>query len=341
MAVKANKGKENKSIQVFINRYRKVTPYLVLFLIVGIMAFGTWWVDHKDTLRIPLGDGYLYGDLLKSEESSGDVVFILIAGSGPTDRDGNSEILDGKNDALKAIAYGLKEKGYSTFRYDQRSAGKTKQQTTKDLLTITIEDMVDDLTRVIQTMKYVEKFDTIILVGHSQGSLVAAIAAQMEAVDGYISLCGPTRPIDQVLIWQLEQQQPKELAEMKSVINSLKQGTAVYDMSENTEKLFGTRVQPFLISWMAYNPVDVFNQLTVPKLFLFGSEDLQVPSSDSKALESLSSSTTIKVIQGMNHVLKQVKVDNEKDNLASYTDPSYALHHELITVLTDFAEGVK
>jgi hypothetical protein len=180
-----------------IQKYR---PHLALLFLLVIMVLGTWWVDHLHELRIQLNDGYLYGTLIKPLKPINQTVFILIAGSGPTDRDGNSEVLSGKNDSLKALAYSLQEQGYASFRYDQRSAGKTRLHTTTAIEEITFEVMVDDLVKVIQVMKEQAQFDTIILVGHSQGAMVANLAAEQEAVSGYISLCGATRTIDQVLL---------------------------------------------------------------------------------------------------------------------------------------------
>lgn len=320
--------------------FKRSRPYIALLLVLLAMLAGTWWVDHLHEVEIELSDGYLYGDLLRPVKPLGNCVIIFTAGSGPTDRDGNSDILTGKNDSLKALAYGLTEEGYATFRYDQRSAGKTRLHTTKDLNTLTFEVMVEDLVEVIKVMKKQEKFDTVILVGHSQGALVSTLAAQLEAVDGVVNLCGATRPIDEVLLWQLKQQNLPEFDEMQKVIQSLKQGNHVTEMSKSTAKILGTGVQDFLISWMVYDPYNEAKKLKVPSLFIFGSEDLQVPPAEKEYLKDLSGPDTTVVLLGMNHVLKRVKTDDKRDNFASYTDPSYGLDRELISVILDFAEGV-
>ncbi len=320
--------------------FKRSRPYIVLLALVLAMLGGTWWVDHLHEVKVKLSDGTLYGELLRPQKPLWNCVIIFTAGSGPTDRDGNSDILTGKNDSLKALAYGLTEAGYATFRYDQRSAGKTRRHTTKDLNTLTFEVMVGDLVEVIKTMKEHEKFDTIILIGHSQGAMVSTLAAQIEEVDGVINLCGATRSIDEVLLWQLKQQNLPEFDEMQKVIQSLKQGNHVTEMSKNTAKILGPGVQDFLISWMAYDPYTEDKKLTIPSLFIFGSEDLQVPPAEKEYLRELSGPDTTVVLLGMNHVLKRVKTGDKRDNLASYTDPSYELDQELISVILDFAEGV-
>ncbi len=338
---KQQKQKENNLAGIGPASYfKRSRPYVLLMVLLLLMLGGTWWVDHRHEVKIKLSDGYLYGDILRPQKPLGNCVIVITAGSGPTDRDGNSDILTGNNDSLKALAYGLTEEGYATFRYDQRSAGKTRLNTTKDLNTLTFEVMVEDLVEVIKTMKEHEKFDTIILVGHSQGAMVSTLATQLEAVDGVINLCGATRPIDEVLLWQLKQQNLPEFDEIQKVIQSLKQGNHVTEMSKNTARFLGTGVQDFLISWMAYDPYTEAKKLKVPNLLVFGSEDLQVPPAEKEYLKDLAGPDTSVVLLGMNHVLKQVKIDDKKDNLASYTDPSYALNQELISVILDFAEGV-
>ena len=50
-------------------------------------------------------------------------VVLIIAGSGPTDRDGNTPLLPGKNDTLKQLALGLASRGVASVRYDKRGVG--------------------------------------------------------------------------------------------------------------------------------------------------------------------------------------------------------------------------
>ena len=65
-----------------------------------------------------------------SHQESGYPVVLIIPGSGPTDMDGNSAALPGKNNSLKYLAEGLAGKGIASLRYDKRgiassaSAGK-------------------------------------------------------------------------------------------------------------------------------------------------------------------------------------------------------------------------
>ena len=56
---------------------------------------------------------------------------VLIAGSGPTDRDGNNPLIPAKIDLLKQIAELLADAGIASIRYDKRGIGQSTRAPTK------------------------------------------------------------------------------------------------------------------------------------------------------------------------------------------------------------------
>ena len=97
--------------------------------------------------------------LPNTQEENSIPLVILIAGSGPTDRDGNQSFM--KNDALKKIAEALSQKGIATFRYDKRIVKQIRNQNIDK--NISFDDFVVDARSVIGFFK--SKFETNKSVG--------------------------------------------------------------------------------------------------------------------------------------------------------------------------------
>lgn len=320
------------------NLNKKVLVGGTAVLIILMMIALTYWIDHAGEIRVQSKYGVIYGTLLKPVDNPTKTLVILVAGSGPTDRDGNSTALKGKNDSHKALAYGLKEQGFATFRFDQRSSGETWKKTKlKNIDSFSV--FVDDLINVIQTLKKEQSFDRIVLVGHSQGAMVATLAAQVEPVDGLVILAGASQPIDEVLLWQIKQQNMPGYDEMEKIVGQLKQGKTVDKISADAELIFRRSVQEFLISWMRYDPYVEIKKLKIPLLFLYGSQDMQVPPAGIPYWKELTTGENTVVFQGMNHVLKEV--NNEKDNVSSYSDPSFSLHPEIVNTIVKYINELK
>ena len=121
---------------------------------------------------------------------------ILIAGSGPTDRNGNQSFM--KNNMLKKLAESLANSGIASFRYDKRIVKQIRNKTIDK--NIMFDDFVTDAKSVISYFK--PKFETIVVAGHSQGSLVGLLALE-DGISGFISLAGAGKTIDQILIEQI------------------------------------------------------------------------------------------------------------------------------------------
>ena len=146
-------------------------------------------------LKTPTGT--LHGTLLAPESKKPVPVVLIISGSGPTDRDGNSAILPGKNDSLKMLAEGLAAKGIASLRYDKRGIGESAGAMTaeKDLR---FETYIDDAAAWAAKLKKDPRFSRVVIAGHSEGSLIGMVAAQKGAAAAYVSIAGLARPADAV-----------------------------------------------------------------------------------------------------------------------------------------------
>lgn len=287
-------------------------------------------VDWKqEELQVtPLIDGTL---LLPSEQPT--ELVIIIAGSGPTDRNGNQNMMT--NNSLRFLAEGLYKEGIASFRYDKRIV-KQLRRGTIDEKNIRFDDFIDDALAVVSKFKDDQRFTKIYVAGHSQGSLVGMVAAKGNA-DGFISIAGAGQEIDDVIIDQLSKQAPGLVDNARSAFDDLRANGVAHNYSPGLASIFRKEIQPFIYTWMQYNPQEEIAQLEMPILIVNGSKDLQVQLSEAEKLQQASPTATYKVIDKMNHVLKEIE-GNDLENSKSYNEHNRPISQALIETLTGFVK---
>ncbi|MEN8834809.1 MAG: alpha/beta hydrolase, partial [Polaribacter sp.] len=171
-------------------------------------------------------------------------------------------------------------------------------------------------------------------VGHSQGSLVAMLAS--ENIDNYISLAGPSKSADQVIIDQIKTSAPFLDSITKAHFTELKKTGNVEKVNPMLQSVFAKQNQAFLSSWIQYNPSEEIKKLSMPILLINGTEDLQVKPQEASNLLLSNKNAQLVFIKGMNHVLKEVKSMTE--NQSSYLKPDYPLSTKLVQVIVEFVK---
>ena len=288
-----------------------------------------------ETMTIPVEDGDLKVAVQKASQQPSPLVLIL-AGSGPTDKDGNT-IGVGQNNSLKMLAEGLADAGITSVRYDKRGIGDNAPLLTKEE-DITIDQYVNDAVRVLNTLQAEGTYSSIHIIGHSEGSLIGMLAAQQTKVDSFVSLAGAGREADELLLEQLEGQLSTALKEEAiAILGSLKQGELVPNVSTDLQALFRPSVQPYMISWLQYNPAEIIASLDSKVMIIQGTTDIQINSADAEALKKGKQDASILYIDGMNHVLKEAPAERAA-NIATYTDPSLPLHEQLVPAIANFID---
>ncbi|MFJ7684026.1 alpha/beta hydrolase family protein [Peribacillus butanolivorans] len=291
--------------------------------------------ESGEVVKAHLEKGTMYGLLETPKDEGPFPVMIIIAGSGPTDKDGNSIALPGKNNSLKMLAESLAEKGIASIRYDKRGVGENMNLAGKEE-ELRFEQYIEDAAAWVQFAKKDSRFSKVGIIGHSEGSLIGMAAAKKTETDTFISLAGAGEPIDQVLLKQLEEQlTPKLLTESKDILTKLKQGKQVETVSEDLQSIFRPSVQPYMISWIQYNPRELVKELTIPVLIVNGNRDIQVASTNAEALHKAKGDSELLILEKMNHVLKEAPVDRER-NLATYTNPELPLSSGLVDGIIEF-----
>lgn len=273
------------------------------------------------------------GTLLLPETSEKKPLVIIIAGSGPTDRNGNQNMM--KNNSLKFLAEELYNKGIATYRYDKRIL-KIMKSGTIDEKKIKFDDFIDDAIAVTDYFQSDTRFKKIFILGHSQGSLVGMIAAKDKA-DGFISIAGAGQEIDDVIVDQLSKQAPGLVENARKSFDDLRVNGVAQNYSPGLASIFRPQIQPFIYNWMQYNPQEELDKLSIPILIINGDKDLQVQVSEAEKLQAVKPDAMYKVIPKMNHVLKEIE-GNDLENSKSYNQYNLPVSKELITTITQFIE---
>lgn len=300
-------------------------------------------VDKRETpgaVTVKTNRAVIKGTLTLPDGANSVPVVLLIAGSGPTDRDGNSTLANGKSNYLMQISEALKAKNIAVLRFDKRGVGQST--TTKAANEVSFEDMVDDAAAMIKMLKADKRFTKVIVAGHSEGSLIGMLAVDAAKADAFISLSGPGVPADEILKSQLKAGfSPNDYAKAVSIIDSVKAGNFTKQkMDPAFNSIFNPAAQSYLYSWMKYDPAKAISKLTVPKLIVQGTNDIQVAVNNAETLKNAAPTAQLKLIPQMSHILKQGPADIQQ-NAATYTQPDLPLHPALIPVLVEFINGVK
>ncbi|AHF66856.1 MULTISPECIES: alpha/beta hydrolase [Pseudomonas] len=299
---------------------------LALCMLAGVANAASPTVVQRP-ISVDTNNGKLFGTLLLPQSTKPVPVVLIIAGSGPTDRDGNNPE-GGRNDSMKRLAIILAKNNIASVRYDKRGVAASKAATPNER-DLSVEGYVADVQSWAQKLKANPRLGSLILLGHSEGALVASLAAEKAGARAVISVAGTGRPVDQVLREQFRERLPPALLQRSNqLLDELKAGKTDDKVPEDLEVVFRPSVQPYLISLFRQDPAAAFGKLQMPALIIQGRNDIQVSVGDALILKKARPDAELALIDGMNHVLRIVPDDLEKQ-LQSYRNPTLPLSSEL------------
>jgi len=320
-----------------------IISVLFILYITGNLAFAQEKASpafSESDVMLRTSSGDISGTLTIPDKPKRTPLVIIIAGSGPTDRDGNSP-LGIKANSYKMLADGLARNGISTLRFDKRGISKSKAALDSEF-NIRFDTYIDDVADWVYMMKKDRRFSKIIILGHSEGSLIGMVASQKAPVSKYISLAGAGFPVYTLIKDQLKNQQlPQQLIdESDKIIDSLKAGKTVKKVNILLLSLYRPSVQPYMISWFKYDPAAEIKKLKIPVMIIQGTTDIQVSIADAKQLSAGKPDARLMTLDNMNHILKESVSDRQK-NLATYTDPGLPLKSGLVEGIVSFIKSGK
>jgi pimeloyl-ACP methyl ester carboxylesterase len=238
------------------------------------------------------------------------------------------------------LAEGLAGRRIASLRYDKRGIGESRAAMPREE-DLRFETYIEDAAGWAEQLRRDRRFSTLTIAGHSEGSLIGMVAAREAKANAFASLAGAGRPAPEILHEQLSKQLPPPmLAEADTILAALSAGRRVDTVPPMLMALFRPSVQPYLISWFRYDPRKEIARLTIPVLIVQGTTDLQVDVADARALAAADPRAKLVVVEGMNHIFKDVPADPQQQ-LASYGNPDLPVDPRLITAVAELIRGVR
>ena len=254
-------------------------------------------------------------------------VVIIIAGSGPVDRDGNAGgIL--RSDTYRELGEALAKKGVASIRYDKRGVGQSTLG--GKLEDIGFDDFVSDAAALVSMAKVNDKLSGIYLFGHSEGALIALEVASTTKVDGVVTAAGPGRPAGDLMREQLSRQLvPEDLKEYDAILAQLKAGKTPEPKAASLQRLIQPSLAKFMRGMLLTDPRPLATTYKGKLTVVQGDNDVQVTvDKDARPLAAAHPGAKLVVLKDVGHMLKR---DPKKGlDQPSYRDPSMPLDPSLV-----------
>ncbi|MFN7111296.1 MAG: alpha/beta hydrolase [Brevundimonas sp.] len=285
---------------------------------------------------LPAQPAPLHGTLLTPENPM--AVAVILPGSGPTNRDGNSP-LGISASTYRLLAEGLAAQGIATVRMDKRgvaasaAAGGAESDLRFDAY------VADARAWAAEAASHADQ-PCAWLIGHSEGALIALKAVEGGGPDsskvcGLVLLSGAGRPAGVVIREQMAALPEPMKTQAFAALTELEAGRTVADTPPALAALFRPSVQPYLISWLPLDPAALIAAYDGPVFIGQGTTDIQVTTTDAQALAAADPGATLKLWDGVNHVLKTAPADRAA-NLATYADPALPLAPGVVDEVVGF-----
>ena len=264
---------------------------------------------------------------------------VILPGSGPTDRNGDNP-MGVRAASYRLLAEGLAAEGIASLRMDKRGMFASGPAAA-DPNAVTVTVLAADANAWASDLKRRTGLPCVWLLGHSEGGLVALIAATTGNPDvcGVILVATAGRPLGAVIREQLQANPANAplLPQALPAISELEAGRKVdtTGMHPALLPLFGPAVQGFLIESFRQDPAALAAKIDKPMLILQGETDLQVTVEDARALKAAQPKASLVLLPQVNHVLKVAPADRGP-NFATYADPSLPLAPGVLEAIAAF-----
>lgn len=181
-------------------------------LILAITAsIAATWPQTETPVSLSVEPSPLHGTLLEPVGPARAVAMIL-PGSGPTDRNGETAAAGLVARPYSLLAEALSEQGVATIRIDKRGVGESAAVAPNEA-SLRFDDMAQDATRWAAEAAAKTGQSCAWLIGHSEGATVALSAVEHDPskVCGVVLIAGPGRRAGDVLREQLQRQLPEPM----------------------------------------------------------------------------------------------------------------------------------
>jgi pimeloyl-ACP methyl ester carboxylesterase len=270
----------------------------------------------------------LRGDLWLPRAATAKVsVVLFIAGSGPTDRDGNNAA-GLSTDAYRMLAEGLAAKGIASLRCDKRGVGASGVNFLAERTTI--DEFAKDAAALAAKLKTDARFSSVALLGHSEGGLLALMVANDVGPSSVVLLSTAGRTFATLLHEQLSTQlDAAGRKDLDALLDAIRGGKSLESArTPSLAAMFPPTVHAFLRSVLDVDPTKLAASLRSKVAIIQGAHDAQVTVLDAQLLAKARPNARLSILPSMSHVLK----DEASAALPqpSYSDPSRPLSPGLV-----------
>jgi pimeloyl-ACP methyl ester carboxylesterase len=307
--------------------------------------------DERE-VQVPARGGSLAATLSIPVDAAGKVPgVVVVAGSGPTDRDGNNPLIPGEVNTYKEIAHYLASRGVAVLRYDKRgiaaSAGLASSGTPP------FSWYAEDAASCLEFLRSVEGVDAdrVFFAGHSEGGVLALVAATSGSdIAGLIFMSSPGYPMHHTLRLQMEAQgdaaesmglagmKEKILTALDDLYEAIRTGKpfdySIYGLPQELAPVYlSLDLQREFVEGMLFaDPGEMARRVDVPVCIIQGTADTQVGVENALALaDAVGDGVETHIIEGVDHVLKPTEGEP-----LPYGDPSRRVSPEVLTTILGF-----
>jgi pimeloyl-ACP methyl ester carboxylesterase len=309
--------------------------------LVGVLLSPRAVFAQEATVGIDAGQGaFLYGSLLKPQQTDPVPYVLIVPAASPTDRNGNSALGKTPN-TYKLLAEALAARGMGSLRFDARGVGGSADAMGAET-DLRLSTFVDDAINWAKFLQVQPQVKCVVILGHGEGGLIAALAAQKVKTCGVIEVAAVSRPAGDLIADQLKAAKDSgKLSEETynqavHILAELRANRPVSDVPLALSSLFRPSLQPYLMSWLNQDPIAAEQGLS-PLMVLQGQNDLEVAPEDARRLANVSRAIRLVVLPGVNHVLKVAPAERAA-NLATYGEPELALSPDVAPAIVNFIE---
>ncbi len=311
---------------------RMVCVLAATMLLSPGMTMADTWTER--TVSIDGGPAPLRGTLTMPAGTDAVDAVLIHPGSGPVDRDGNNFLI-GDNNSLSLLARSLADRGIASLRIDKRGIGESAKAA-PDERDLRFDIYADDAVQWLDFLEVQPRIRRLFLIGHSEGALVATLAAQRKPVSGVILIAGTGRSVPALLREQFAVNLPTSLqTPAATILQKLERGETVAGVPAALAAEFRPSIQPYLISLFGYDPAAELAKLHIPTQIVQGTRDIQVSTDDAERLAAARGDARLVIVEDMSHVLKIAPADRA-GNIRLYADPGVPLAPTLVPAIADF-----
>jgi fermentation-respiration switch protein FrsA (DUF1100 family) len=260
-------------------------------------------------------EGWLLPGTLSLPKGNGPfLAIVLVHGSGPNDRD---ESL-GPNKSFRDLAWGLASRNIAVLRYEKRTKiHGQKMIAEKDVKLTVYEETIEDALSAADLLRATNRIDAknVFILGHSLGGMLIPRIANADSKNtGFIIMAGPTRPLEDLFVEQIEyiflldenlsDEEKSNLDQIKSTAQKIKNLTPENSI-QLTERFLGAGAD-YWLDLKEYDPAETAKSVDRPILVLQGGRDYQVTIEDFDGWKTTlqdKNNVEYKMYPALNHLL--------------------------------------